>query len=249
MLPSYCISNRGWRQNFAKYFCSWAHSVGTAPIWKWGAQGEISGVRREVDENCDLLGYYAVSSGNFLPTFRDNLSVPSSGVNNPKMILSFIDPWRLDPIGCTETSAINCRYLLRNSPEERSSYGEDKFVWNVPIHLPDLTMPWRWQYKLPPKHLYRCARLRALTFNVTYRIKVSNKTEPQTNLSCNPVWSISPTERIWLFLINTKRGVALALALCHNNSDLQARWLGCPHASSYTLPFYCVCTVLMGRKS
>jgi len=35
-------------------------------------------------ENCALLGYYAASNGNFLPTFRDNLSVPSSGVKNPK---------------------------------------------------------------------------------------------------------------------------------------------------------------------
>jgi hypothetical protein len=35
-------------------------------------------------ENCTLLGYYAVSSGNLLPMFRDNLLVPSSGVKNPK---------------------------------------------------------------------------------------------------------------------------------------------------------------------
>ena len=33
----------------------------------------ISGIRREVNENCTPLGYYAVSSGNSLPTFRDNL--------------------------------------------------------------------------------------------------------------------------------------------------------------------------------
>ena len=33
-------------------------------------------------ENCDLLGYNAASSGNFLLTFRDNLSVPSSGFKN-----------------------------------------------------------------------------------------------------------------------------------------------------------------------
>jgi hypothetical protein len=32
-------------------------------------------------ENCTLLVYYAVSSGNFLQTFWDNLSVPSAGVN------------------------------------------------------------------------------------------------------------------------------------------------------------------------
>jgi hypothetical protein len=30
-------------------------------------------------ENCALLGYYRARSGNFLPTFRDNLSVSSSG--------------------------------------------------------------------------------------------------------------------------------------------------------------------------
>jgi hypothetical protein len=41
-----------------------------------------AGFRREVDENCALLGCYAASSGNSLPTFRDNLSVPSSRVKN-----------------------------------------------------------------------------------------------------------------------------------------------------------------------
>jgi hypothetical protein len=33
-------------------------------------------------ENWILLGFYAASGGNFLPTFRDNLSVPSSGLKN-----------------------------------------------------------------------------------------------------------------------------------------------------------------------
>jgi len=37
----------------------------------------ISGFRREVVENCDILGYYTAYSGNTLPTSRDNLSVPS----------------------------------------------------------------------------------------------------------------------------------------------------------------------------
>jgi len=36
------------------------------------------GFRCEVDETCALLGYYSASGGNYLPTFRDNLSVPSS---------------------------------------------------------------------------------------------------------------------------------------------------------------------------
>jgi len=43
-----------------------------------------SGFRREEDENCALLGYYAASTGNFLPTFRDNLSAPSSRVKKAK---------------------------------------------------------------------------------------------------------------------------------------------------------------------
>jgi hypothetical protein len=40
----------------------------------------ISGCSRKVAENCALLGYYAASSGNFVTTFRDNLSVPSTRV-------------------------------------------------------------------------------------------------------------------------------------------------------------------------
>jgi len=36
-------------------------------------------------ENCALLGCYAVSS-NFLPTFRNNLSVPSSRVKIPNFL-------------------------------------------------------------------------------------------------------------------------------------------------------------------
>jgi len=44
----------------------------------------ISGFRREVGENCILLGSYATSSGNSLPTFRDNVSVPSCRVSNPR---------------------------------------------------------------------------------------------------------------------------------------------------------------------
>jgi hypothetical protein len=40
----------------------------------------ISRFRRDVDDICALLGYYAASCGNCLPTFRDNVSVPSSQV-------------------------------------------------------------------------------------------------------------------------------------------------------------------------
>jgi hypothetical protein len=38
----------------------------------------ISGFRRDVDVICGLLGNYTASCGNDVPTFRDNVSVPSS---------------------------------------------------------------------------------------------------------------------------------------------------------------------------
>jgi hypothetical protein len=40
-------------------------------------------------ENCALLGYYAPSNGNFLPTFRDILSVPK-----PRVKRLFLDSRR-----------------------------------------------------------------------------------------------------------------------------------------------------------
>jgi hypothetical protein len=43
----------------------------------------ISGLRRDVDEICALLGYYAASCGNCLPTFRENVSVPSLRLKSP----------------------------------------------------------------------------------------------------------------------------------------------------------------------
>jgi len=41
----------------------------------------------EKNENCPLVGNYAANSGNFLPTFRANLSVSSSRVKNPKITM------------------------------------------------------------------------------------------------------------------------------------------------------------------
>jgi len=39
---------------------------------------EVSGFRREVDNNCALLGYCAVSSSNSLLTFRDSYTLPAN---------------------------------------------------------------------------------------------------------------------------------------------------------------------------
>jgi hypothetical protein len=44
----------------------------------------ISGFRDEADENCAVLEHYVASSDDFLSTFRDNISIPPSGVKNPK---------------------------------------------------------------------------------------------------------------------------------------------------------------------
>ena len=59
-------------------------------IPKQGLKSEMD----EVDRNCALLVCYAASSGNFLPTFRVNIPVPSSGAKRR-------------PIGCPETSVRN----------------------------------------------------------------------------------------------------------------------------------------------
>jgi hypothetical protein len=45
-----------------------------------------SDLRCEADENFALLGHYATSSGSFLPTFRDNVSVAPSGFKNTRSL-------------------------------------------------------------------------------------------------------------------------------------------------------------------
>jgi hypothetical protein len=44
----------------------------------------ISGFRRDADEICSLLGYYAASSGKLLPAFQGNVSFPSSRIKKSK---------------------------------------------------------------------------------------------------------------------------------------------------------------------
>ena len=82
----------------------------SSPNMSWFA---IPGYRREVHENCVLLGHYVASRVNSLQTFRDILSLPSSGVKNP---------FKLGPIGCPETSRRDYRSSLRNNPEEGMSH-------------------------------------------------------------------------------------------------------------------------------
>jgi len=53
----------------------------------WMIWGPITGTSKRFFENCALLGYNAVSGGNYLLMFQDNLLVPSSRI---------LDPWRWD---------------------------------------------------------------------------------------------------------------------------------------------------------
>jgi len=95
-------------------------TVATQLLKTWAI---ISRFRRKVAENYVLPGYYAASSGNSLPTFRDNLSVPSS---------RFKEYWPL-----------NYHYSLRNNPEEHSSQDMNnnppQFITNLPSY-----------YSMPP---------------------------------------------------------------------------------------------------
>jgi hypothetical protein len=60
-------------------------------------------------EICGLLSYYTASCGNYLPTFRDNISVPSSRVK-----ISV----RMGQIRCPETSVNNYHTTPCNNPED-----------------------------------------------------------------------------------------------------------------------------------
>jgi hypothetical protein len=89
----------------------------------------ISGFRREVDDIWALLQYYAAYSGNSLPTFRDNLSVPSS-----RSMISWT--LKMGPIGCPQTSVRNYHYTPRNKDFLTFGVGTDRLSRNVCKDLP-----------------------------------------------------------------------------------------------------------------
>jgi hypothetical protein len=74
-----------------QYYTNPAHLNQRKQVFSWRHNLEyvtglimMSGFRRDVDENCTLLGYYATSYDNCIPTFRDNVSVRSSRVKSPR---------------------------------------------------------------------------------------------------------------------------------------------------------------------
>jgi hypothetical protein len=59
-------------------------------LWQQLVFSMISRFRRNVEEICALLGRYSASSGNPLPTFRDNISVQSCRVKKSKKKRDFL---------------------------------------------------------------------------------------------------------------------------------------------------------------
>ena len=88
---------------------------------------ELHALNSYVRDICALLRYYATSSGNYLPTFRDNVSVPSCKGQD-------LDSWRMGrlkngPIRCPETSVKVYHSTLRNTSEERRSRKKKPFIY------------------------------------------------------------------------------------------------------------------------
>jgi len=122
----------------------------TQILWKTGAFLQLrqlryctelnmtSGFPCEVDDNCAILGYYAASSGNSLPTFRgqpiglifrrevdDNCALLGYyAVHNGNSWPTFWDNQSVPSsrVKNPETSVRNCHYLLRNNPRAQFSW-------------------------------------------------------------------------------------------------------------------------------
>jgi hypothetical protein len=75
VLASSCLSARNHWKDFHEILSIFRKYVEKIQV-------QLKSDKREGDENCALLGYQAASSDHFLPTFQDNLSVPSSAVKN-----------------------------------------------------------------------------------------------------------------------------------------------------------------------
>ena len=77
--------------------------------------------RQKVSYSRGLRSYEMLRSVDwYLPTFRDNLSIPSSRGKQWQAVATL--PLKIGPIGCPETSVRNYQYVLCNIPEKRRSH-------------------------------------------------------------------------------------------------------------------------------
>ena len=81
--------------------------------------GTSENEKKREHQNCALLDDYAARSDNSLPTFRDKLSVPSSGFKNQNPSFGLLSLENVTD-RLSQTSAKNYHCLLRNYPEKRS---------------------------------------------------------------------------------------------------------------------------------
>jgi len=95
----------------------------------------FSFIKLKVVENCILLGYYAASKSNFLQTFQDDLSVPSSGFKNPKgkivifRVKSLLKSPSVDPVlnmthDCTLIQPKNEHQILEDASNQEILHGD-----------------------------------------------------------------------------------------------------------------------------
>ena len=94
----------------------------------------ISGLRREINEICALLGYYAANVGICLPTLRDNLL---GLIFN--FVFGFLDLWRWD----RQVSVSNYQHTLSNIPLERNS--QWKYMLYTHVNPPTRFSHLKWE--------------------------------------------------------------------------------------------------------
>jgi len=72
-------------------------------LWRYLHRCMVTGFPSDVDEIYALLGYCTEYSGNLVPTFRDNLAVPSSRVRKSKKNDSYpsYSILKMVTLGCT----------------------------------------------------------------------------------------------------------------------------------------------------
>jgi hypothetical protein len=83
------------------------------------SESVISGFPRGVTEVFALLGFYEAYSGNSIPTFRDNLSVPSSTIKQSK---------KKGLIGCPETLVTTDLFCITSQNSEDLIYMSENYL-------------------------------------------------------------------------------------------------------------------------
>ena len=116
----------------------------------------ISGLRQEVDENCDPRCYYSTIILNFVQTVRDNLLVHLQCQLGFKWVL------KMGPICCPETSVINY-HLGQQSPLNMGQRALFRNVGNKLPLMPKIHM--KWTNMLSPF----ISKILPLSVNVTWR--------------------------------------------------------------------------------